>query len=205
MVDGTRKMKDGEIVEVGFVDDLPVSLEGKGPSEFASPSRFSEEEIEEMNSAIEKDDGEGGSAECEQPKKRPSRPISLKVKVKKIHPNAILPSEVSKEHDSFDLFALCHGTRAIAPNKTAAVGVGVAMAIPEGHEARLSLGRSLARQDVVLLDVMGLLRGDLRGQVTLLLRNIGRNVVEIADGDSIARLVIFPVQAVVFEVTDGAL
>jgi dUTP pyrophosphatase len=83
----------------------------------------------------------------------------------------------------------------IAPGGRAAIGTGIAVAIPPGH-AGLVLPRSgLARRHgVTLANAPGLIDAGYRGELVVTLVNLGDAPHTIAPGDRIAQLVLVPVE-----------
>ena len=89
----------------------------------------------------------------------------------------------------------------IAPGRWAAVPTGIALALPAGTEAQVRPRSGLAaRHGVTVLNAPGTIDGDYRGEVQVLLINLGPEAFTIRRGDRIAQLVLAPVmRAVLFE------
>lgn len=82
----------------------------------------------------------------------------------------------------------------IAPGARAAVPTGLAMAIPEGYEVQLRPRSGLAlRQGLTMVNAPGTVDWDYRGEVQVLLINLGQAPVVVAHGDRIAQMVVAPV------------
>jgi dUTP pyrophosphatase len=82
----------------------------------------------------------------------------------------------------------------LAPGDRAAVATGFAIAIPAGHEVQVRPRSGLAlKHGVTCLNTPGTIDSDYRGEVKVILANLGREPVEIARGDRIAQLVPAPV------------
>lgn len=82
----------------------------------------------------------------------------------------------------------------IAPGARALVPTGIAIALPEGSEAQVRPRSGLAaRHGITVLNSPGTIDADYRGEVQVLLVNLGREPVVIARGTRIAQLVIAPV------------
>ncbi len=78
----------------------------------------------------------------------------------------------------------------------AAVPTGLEMAIPEGYEGQVRPRSGLAfRHGLTVANAPGTIDCDYRGEVKVLLINLGRDPVTIARGERIAQLVIAPVTA----------
>jgi dUTP pyrophosphatase len=83
-----------------------------------------------------------------------------------------------------------------------AVPTGIAVEIPAGFEGQVRprSGRAL-REGLTLLNAPGTIDSDYRGEIQVILVNLGRDPVSIEPGDRIAQLVLAPVaRAVVQEV-----
>jgi dUTP pyrophosphatase len=81
------------------------------------------------------------------------------------------------------------------PGKRHAVATGFAMAIPEGYEVQVRPRSGLAlKHGVTCLNTPGTIDSDYRGEVKVILANLGDAPFAIARGDRIAQLVPAPVQ-----------
>ena len=87
----------------------------------------------------------------------------------------------------------------LRPGWRHAVATGFAIAIPEGYEVQVRPRSGLAlRQGVTCLNTPGTIDADYRGEVKVILVNLGSAVVDIARGERIAQLVPAPVQRAAF-------
>ncbi len=78
----------------------------------------------------------------------------------------------------------------LAPGTRAAVATGFAIAIPAGHEVQVRPRSGLAlKHGVTCLNTPGTIDSDYRGEVKVILANLGQDPFEIARGDRIAQLV----------------
>jgi dUTP pyrophosphatase len=83
----------------------------------------------------------------------------------------------------------------LAPGVRHAVATGFAIAIPEGYEVQVRPRSGLAlKHGVTCLNTPGTIDHDYRGEVKVILANLGDEPFEIARGDRIAQLVPAPVQ-----------
>src|SRR4051812_31522 len=92
----------------------------------------------------------------------------------------------------------------LAPGTRHAVATGFAIAIPDGYEVQVRPRSGLAlKHGVTCLNTPGTIDQDYRGEVKVILANLGDQPFEIARGDRIAQLVPAPVQrATLDEVAD---
>jgi len=103
-----------------------------------------------------------------------------------------------------DLSSAEDGPVTIGPGERAAVATGLALELPEGFEGQVRPRSGLARKHgITLTNAPGTIDSDYRGEVTVLLVNLGREPHTIAPADRIAQLVIAPVTRVALaEVSD---
>jgi len=88
----------------------------------------------------------------------------------------------------------------IAPGERQAVATGFAMAIPEGYEVQVRPRSGLAlKHGVTCLNTPGTIDSDYRGEVKVILANLGNEPFIVARGERIAQLVPAPVQRAVLD------
>ena len=85
----------------------------------------------------------------------------------------------------------------LAPLERCAVPTGIAIEIPPGYEGQVRprSGRAL-REGLTLLNTPGTIDSDYRGEIQVIVVNLGRDPASIEPGDRIAQLVIAPVARV---------
>jgi dUTP pyrophosphatase len=89
----------------------------------------------------------------------------------------------------------------LAPGARAMIPTGIAVALPPGHEGQIRPRSGIAaRHGVTVLNAPGTIDPDYRGEIQVILVNLGSETFEIRRGTRIAQLVIAPVaQAKVLE------
>ncbi|MFL9842347.1 dUTP diphosphatase [Sphingomonas sp. ST-64] len=88
----------------------------------------------------------------------------------------------------------------LAPGARHAVATGFAIAIPPGYEVQVRPRSGLAlKHGITCLNTPGTIDEDYRGEVKVILANLGDTPFPIARGDRIAQLVPAPVQRAVFD------
>jgi dUTP pyrophosphatase len=126
----------------------------------------------------------------------------IKVAITRVRPDALLPRRMSAHAAGWDLTA-CLGEGAtldVAPGERLLVSTGLRLAIPTGYEGQVRPRSGWALRDgITVLNAPGTIDADYRGELQVLLVNLGRVDVRIAHGDRIAQLVIAPVAEVAFE------
>ena len=87
----------------------------------------------------------------------------------------------------------------LGPGARHAVATGFAMAIPPGYEVQVRPRSGLAlKHGITCLNTPGTIDSDYRGEVKVILANLGTEPFPIARGERIAQLVPAPVQRAVF-------
>jgi dUTP pyrophosphatase len=105
-----------------------------------------------------------------------------------------LPSYQSDDAAGMDLMADTDTPVHLGPGERALVPTGLAIEIPPGFEAQIRPRSGLAlRHGVTLLNSPGTIDADYRGEVQVLLVNLGTTDFVVHRGDRIAQLVVAPV------------
>jgi dUTP pyrophosphatase len=107
-----------------------------------------------------------------------------------------LPSYQSAHAAGLDLIAAVpqDAPLALAPGARALIPTGIAIALPEGHEAQVRPRSGLAaKHGLTVLNAPGTIDADYRGELQVLLINLGNEAVSVTRGMRIAQLVIAPV------------
>jgi dUTP pyrophosphatase len=113
-----------------------------------------------------------------------------------------LPGYASQGAAGADLMAAVDVT--LLPGQRARVGCGFAMALPEGFEAQVRPRSGLAlTHGVTVLNAPGTIDSDYRGEVAVVLVNLGERPYQVARGDRIAQMVVAPVTRAAFARVDG--
>jgi dUTP pyrophosphatase len=95
-------------------------------------------------------------------------------------------------------------TLSLAPGARAAVATGFAIAIPAGFEVQVRPRSGLAlKHGVTCLNTPGTIDSDYRGEVKVILANLGDEPFAITRGDRIAQLVPAPVQRATLDEVDA--
>ena len=109
-----------------------------------------------------------------------------------------LPAYGSEHAAGLDIVAAESLT--LAPGQRHAVATGFAMAIPHGWEVQVRPRSGLAlKHGISVLNTPGTIDSDFRGEVRVILANLGDAPFEVARGERIAQLVPAPVQRARFE------
>ena len=123
-----------------------------------------------------------------------------KVRFRRLRPGAQVPRYMSAGAAGMDLAAAADGPVILEPGARVAVPTGLAIEIPPGFEGQVRPRSGLARsQGVTILNAPGTIDSDYRGEVAVLLVNLGDKVHIIQPGDRVAQLVISPVTSAELE------
>ena len=114
-----------------------------------------------------------------------------------------LPSYATEGAAGADLCAAVDGKVVIAPGERMAVPTGLVLEIPAGYEGQVRPRSGLAiRRGVTVVNAPGTIDSDYRGEVMVLVVNLGAEPAAIGRGDRIAQLVIAPVSRARFTEAD---
>jgi dUTP pyrophosphatase len=115
-----------------------------------------------------------------------------------------LPSYATAGSAGMDLYAAVEAPLRLAPGARALAPTGLALALPEGYEGQVRARSGLAlKKGLAVLNAPGTIDSDYRGEVAVILVNLGSDEVEIARGDRIAQLVVAPVTRVAVRESDA--
>lgn len=122
------------------------------------------------------------------------------IRVKKVSPNAVIPTYGSAEAAGADLYACLEEAVTIGPGESVFIPTGIALEVPKGHAglvfARSSMG---AKRDLAPANKVGVIDSDYRGEIKVVLHNHGNQIRQVEPGERIAQFVIVPVLAPAFE------
>jgi len=140
-------------------------------------------------------------------KRRAAEPVGgsdERLRVHRLKPSlATLPSYASDGAAGLDLSAALTQPLTLVPGQRAAVPTGLAIALPAGHEGQVRPRSGLSRKHgITVLNAPGTIDEDYRGEVAVLLVNLGQEPYTIHTGDRIAQLVVCPVTRVQVEAVE---
>jgi dUTP pyrophosphatase len=131
-------------------------------------------------------------------------PTNVTIRFRKLRPGAVAPAYMTAGAAGMDLASGAEEPIALEPGERVIVPTGLALELPEGFEGQVRPRSGLARKlGITLTNAPGTIDSDYRGEVTVLLVNLGREAHVIQPGDRIAQLVIAPVfRATLVETSD---
>ena len=123
-----------------------------------------------------------------------SRPITIQIR-RKAGCEDIPPPRYMSEHASgMDVCAACEADVTVAPGDVRLIPCGFYLAVPVGFEAQMRPRSGLAvKHGIVLPNAPGTIDADYRGEVCVIVGNVGRETFTVRRGMRIAQMVIAPV------------
>jgi dUTP diphosphatase len=114
-----------------------------------------------------------------------------------------LPAYQTAGAAGLDLLAAVTEPLAIAPGERVLVPTGLTVAVPDGFEAQIRMRSGLAyRHGLTLPNAPGTIDSDYRGEVKVLIANLGQESVTIARGERVAQMILSPVVHLVWDERD---
>ena len=118
----------------------------------------------------------------------------VKLLIKKLHKNIILPEYKTDGSSGMDLMANVEQTVKILPGEKKIISTGIMVAIPEQYEIQIRPRSGLAAKNgISVLNTPGTIDSDYRGEIKVILINLGRDIFEINKNDRIAQMIICPI------------
>lgn len=119
---------------------------------------------------------------------------SIKLKITKLNSLAQIPAYATRHAAGMDLCAALEKPISLKPREIKLVPTGLALDIPLGYEGQIRPRSGLAlKHGISIVNAPGTIDSDYRGEVGVILVNLGTNAFTINPGDRIAQLVISPV------------
>lgn len=113
------------------------------------------------------------------------------------------PERASAGSAGYDLQAATDAAVRIEPGARALIPTGLVLGLPPGYEAQIRPRSGLAyRRGLTVLNAPGTIDSDYRGEVKLLLVNLGRRAITIERGERLAQMVVAAVPEVAFRDDD---
>ncbi|MBF0143027.1 MAG: dUTP diphosphatase [Magnetococcales bacterium] len=110
-----------------------------------------------------------------------------------------LPQAMTAGAAGVDLLAAVTAPLTLAPGRRQLIPTGIAIALPPGWEGQVRPRSGLAlRHGVTLLNSPGTIDSDYRGEIGVILVNLGEEPFTITRGDRIAQLILAPVAALLW-------
>lgn len=115
------------------------------------------------------------------------------VNIKKLKPNAIIPTYGTEYAAGADLYACLDEAVTIKPGETEFIKTGLAIEIPAGYAGLVYARSGLScKQGLAPANKVGVIDADYRGEIMVALHNHSKELRTVNSGDRIAQLVITP-------------
>lgn len=126
----------------------------------------------------------------------------MKVKIKKVHPDAIIPSYATEGSACLDIHSV--ESKVLHARDSEILKTGLVMEIPEGYVMNIYSRSGYGfKNDVRLANCVGKVDSDYRGEIMIKLTNDSNDVaLNIKKGDRIAQFEVVPVERVYFIMSD---
>ncbi len=113
----------------------------------------------------------------------------MKIKIQKIHPNALVPKYQTEGSSGFDLHAVEEVM--IKPHSVGLVKIGICLSLEVGYELQVRTRSGLAlNHQVMVLNSPGTVDNDYRGEIKVILANLSDKDFKVQVGDRIAQGVV---------------
>ena len=124
----------------------------------------------------------------------------VKLLIKKLHKNIILPEYKTDGTSGMDLIANVEQAVKILPGEKKIISTGIMVAIPEQYEIQIRPRSGLAAKNgISVLNTPGTIDSDYRGEIKVILINHGKDIFEIKKNDRIAQMIVCPIIKVELE------
>jgi dUTP pyrophosphatase len=119
----------------------------------------------------------------------------VKIQIKKLSTSVSIPKYETSGSSGMDIAAQIEKNIIINPGEKAIVTTGFAVSIPRGYEVQIRPRSGLAaKKNITVLNTPGTIDADYRGEVKVILINLGKESFIIENGERIAQMVVCPVK-----------
>ena len=127
----------------------------------------------------------------------------IKILIKRSSKEVSLPKYETAGSSGMDLSAHISSPIEITPNSSAIIPTGLSVSIPNGYEIQIRPRSGLAAKNMIsVLNTPGTIDADYRGEIKVILINLGKNNFRVEKGLRIAQMVVSPVIQVELEEVD---
>jgi|TARA_B110001452_G_scaffold265521_1_gene270324 dUTP pyrophosphatase len=123
-----------------------------------------------------------------------------KILIKRLSNQVSLPQYETDGASGMDLGAFTDKIIKIKSNEKAIIPTGLSVAIPKGFELQIRPRSGLAvKNSLTILNTPGTIDSDYRGEIKVIIFNLGKKTFEVTNGLRIAQMVLCPIAKVNFE------
>jgi len=117
-----------------------------------------------------------------------------KIQIKKLSSSVSIPKYETSGSSGMDIAAHIENNIIINPGEKALVATGFSIAIPRGYEVQIRPRSGLAaKKSITVLNSPGTIDADYRGEIKVILINLGKEKFVVKNGERIAQMVVCPV------------
>jgi len=118
----------------------------------------------------------------------------IKIQIKRLSNSVSIPKYETSGSSGMDIAAHIENNIIINPGEKALVSTGFSVAIPRGYEIQIRPRSGLAvKKNITVLNTPGTIDADYRGEIKVILINLGKEKFVIENGERIAQMVVCPV------------
>ena len=117
----------------------------------------------------------------------------MKIKIKKLHPDAVIPKYAHEGDAGMDVFALDFEIK----DKYVEYRTGLSFELPEGYVMLVFPRSSITDRDLIMKNCVGVLDSGFRGELKLRFKKEGENIYRA--GEKIAQVIIIPYPSIEFQ------
>ena len=126
------------------------------------------------------------------------------VNIKKLNPDAIIPTYGTDYAAGADLYACLTEVVTVQPGQTYLVKTGIALEIPDGFAGLIYARSGLAtKRGLAPANKVGVIDSDYRGELKVILFNVSNEPFVVKNGDRIAQAILCKVEKCNFELCDN--
>ncbi len=126
-----------------------------------------------------------------------------KILIKRLSKEVSLPKYETNGSSGMDLAANIESNISISPGKTKIIPTGLALSIPKGFEIQIRPRSGLAaKKNLSVLNTPGTIDSDYRGEIKVILINLGIDTFIVENGLRIAQMVLCPIDRADLEEVD---
>jgi dUTP pyrophosphatase len=117
-----------------------------------------------------------------------------KIQIKKLSNSVSIPKYETSGSSGMDIAAHIENNIIINPGEKALVSTGFSVAVPKGYEIQIRPRSGLAaKKNITVLNTPGTIDADYRGEIKVILINLGKEKFVVENGERIAQMVVCPV------------
>lgn len=127
----------------------------------------------------------------------------MQIKIKKLKDSAILPEYQTAQAAGMDLHACLDAQVTLKPMERCMIPTGLAVALPDGYEAQIRARSGMSiKHGITMVNGIGTVDADYRGEIGVLVINLGQEPFVVEPQMRIAQMVIARYETTAWQVVD---